>query len=559
MNMARKQSARHGVAGPRARSIPINGKLLGELREKLRVINRKVDGAFGISYRSLSGYENNQRPLPVGTLAGIFKEMRTLAKTIDARKGEQGAVTVERSMLAEVLDAQRKIVIEALNAERGGGRSRDLDAERGLLETLEANSREDQALRDSFSGQPETADLKLATEIHAARERLADLLRQQAWNWIRNTRFSEAIAPLRQISAHVPATIHDKLALVQALRASSKRVDDEAGREIARLHAEATCEPNTADWVDLQVSMGKTAFAYDDLVGAESAFRRASEAALEDQAKLAEPLGHLAVLLYQLAETQSASSSEKRARQEQARLCWEKVLICLPKERFPQQYAVTEMRLGNYWSGREAQSKREVRDNLIEAYRHYEMARQIWETENNRAQLGAIEYTIADWELKRAKLAEKIEERRAHIQEAVRLCNSAIRKLTPEAPLEWHNANFNLAEALEALEAVSPSVDNLEKAALAYQAAADVFSGGRNLEHWTATMLPLCRVKAALARTNRNSSEYRSALHATLQELESARSDDTDVRKQIEAIRKELPLDDLHGSNSSGKASKRRS
>ena len=98
--------------------------------------------------------------------------MREMASRRDAIAGEKAAVTSEKSCLAQVLDLQRRIVVSALDNERAGRFDRDLDAERKMLGILEDKNPVDQALRDSFVGQAENANLKLEFELKIARERL---------------------------------------------------------------------------------------------------------------------------------------------------------------------------------------------------------------------------------------------------------------------------------------------------------------------------------------------------------------------------------------------------
>lgn len=526
------------------RKFPIDGKQLRQLRDLFGTPNRQSRGVFGISYRSLSAFENNRRTPSLETLGKMFRAMREMASRRDAIAGGKAAVTSEESCLAKVLDLQRRIVVSALDYERAGRFNRDLDAERKMLGILEDKTPVDQALRDSFVGQAESANLKLELELKFARERLVDLCRQQASNWIRNERFIDAIKPLRELARHTSLTLQDKWMFVRALRPLSKTPTDEAGREIAALHAGAECPPDTMDWIDRQVSIGQTAFHYHDMAAAEVAFRLATEAKVDDRSKLAEPLGHLAVVLYRQAESDSISPAERAARQEQARQTWEQVLQCLPVERFPRQSAVTHMRLGNFWSHCPSSSNEESLSNLKRATKHYEAACDIWERQNCAGELGAIEYTLADWEMKRAQLCEKSGHRKRHLEEAVRLCESAIGKLSPAAPDEWHNAHFNLAEALATLDSVIPDACYLRRAVEAYQTAANVYSEAGPLEHWIATIVPLCRVKAALAQRFPDTPEWQQSLHATLDALETRGADAAEVRRQVAAWREQFPPSD---------------
>lgn len=539
--MAKKTKTGKGKAGTQTRKISVDGALLREIRELLGKKNEQRLGAFGIPYRSLSAYENNQRTPTLETLGKLFKAMRDFASVRDAIASKAATVTSESSHLARVLDRQRRIVASALDCERDGKFGRDMEAEQQMLGILEDKNPLDQALRDSFVGQAETANLKLEAELNVVRNHFVDLYRQQASNWIRNGRFIEAIKPLRELSRHVSLARQDKLMLVQALRSLSKEPSDEAGREIAALHAEAECTPHTTDWIDWLVSIGQTAYHYHNLAMAEAAFRQASEAKVEDRSKLAVPLGHLAVVLYRQAESNSITATEREECQEKARLTWEQVLKCLPVDRFPRQLAVTRMRLGNFWSHRPSGSKEESLSNLNQAFRHYEEARIIWERQNCAGELGAIEYTLADWELKRARLCDRFGENERHLKEAIRLCESAIGKLSPAAPDEWHNSHFNLAEALEALDAVVPAHEHLERAASAYQTAAEVYSVAGPLEYWIATVIPLCRVKASLAQRSPDDPEIRESLHDTLNALEAKGCDDTGIQRQVAAWREQFP------------------
>jgi hypothetical protein len=525
------------------RGIHLDGAKLRELRNLLNVPNRPSKGAFGVSYRSLSAYENMARIPPLSTVVSIFESMRNHARLLDHKANDQQQVLEGTSFLARVQAGQRSIIENVLEQEKEPGIAGDVEWIRRLLATLDDQTSEGQALRDSFIGNAEAANLRLDAEVIASRRRLADLLSAQGRNWLRNSRFVEAAKSFRESFLFASPTLSDRLALVRALLHLSSRPDDEAGREIASLHSAFDCKPNTNDWIDLNVSLGKTAFHYRDFNGAETALRRALEANVDDSARIAETLGHLAVVLYQQAEAESPSSQQREEKQLFACQCWERALTHLPAERFPHQHAVTQMRLGNFWSQKPSKTTQEKKTNLTNAYTHYETARCIWERLHVASYLGIIEYTIADWALKRSRVCERKSDRLRQLEDSVRLSRNSIEKLTPQASDDWHCAHFNLGEALKEQDEERPNDEFLQSAIAAYQIAADVYAETPLIDYWKDTMLPLCEVKARLALRNPSNEVYREQLEQSLRSLESKCSlmvDQHNLRKRIGEWRKKI-------------------